>query len=133
MVLMSMSWCCIASWFSSRADVCSRSSYWRALRIAIAARLAKSLAGSSSRSSNVRPPSRSIVMTPMTSSPTESGTRMHACCSSSSVPGMYTARGSLSISLMSWASLWRTTQPLMPSSIEMAKSKISCSSCASRA
>ena len=94
-VLMLISSCCMSSWPSSLADVVSSSSYCRALRMAMAARLAKRRAGSSSRSSKVRPPSRSMVMMPMTSSPTDSGTRMHACCSSHSVPGMYTARGSV--------------------------------------
>jgi len=99
------------AWFSI-------SSYVRAFWIAIAARLAKSVTGSRSLSAKTRPPRRSIVSTPVTLPSTRSGTTMLACGTFSPVPGMCTPRGSVAISLTSWARSCLTTQPARPSSIE---------------
>ena len=85
----------------------------RAFWMAMAAKLAKSRTGSSSRSSKVRPPRRSMLSTPITLPRTCSGTTMEAC-GSGSVPGTSTPRGSLPASLTSCAWLWRTTQPVRP-------------------
>ena len=112
---LSSSWLS-ASCSASCLEAFSASSYWRALWMAIAARLANSVTGSSSRSAKVRSPSRSSASTPSTLSPSASGAMMLAC-GSHSVPGTSAPRGSLSMSLTSCASLWRTTQPLTPTSI----------------
>jgi len=93
-----------ASCSSSRLDAFSASAYCRALWMAMAARLANRLTGSSSLSEKVRSPSRSIASTPMGVSPMVKGAMMLAC-GSHSVPGTRAPRESFSMSLTSCASL----------------------------
>ena len=119
-----------ASCSASCLDAFSASPYWRALWMAMAARLANSVTGSSSLSSNVRSPRRSSASTPMTFSPSVSGAMMLAW-GSHSVPGTSAPRGSFSMSFTSCASLWRTTQPLTPTSMELRQERISSLSAAS--
>jgi hypothetical protein len=57
---------------------------------------------------------------------------MMLACGSLSVPGTSAPRGSLSMSLTSCASLWRTTHPLTPTSTELRQDLI-CASSASDA
>src|SRR5665647_1872047 len=92
--------------------------------MAIAAMLAKSMAGSSSCFSKSRPSMRSRQSTPVTLPRTLSGTMIEACGSSSSVPGTWATRESWAMSLTSWAWLWRATQPLTPSSSDMRNANI---------
>ena len=49
---------------------------------------------------------------------------MMLACGSHSVPGTSAPRGSFSMSLTSCASLWRTTQPLTPTSMELRQERI---------
>ena len=111
---LSSSWLS-ASCSASCREAFSASSYWRALWMAIAARLANSVTGSSSCSAKVRSPRRSSASTPSTVSPRDSGATMLAW-GSHSVPGTSAPRSSWSMSLTSCASLCWTTQPLTPTS-----------------